>query len=251
MIVHRSVLAAMTAVGLILPQTVEAQDGGFELAFTVGAGLYDSGPTGTPLGLGGGSGSQLTGAGSCDVTGALLTNFNVSAAYRWLSADVTFNRTDWPWDFWTGGVNVSPGVTDFIQRHGNSIESVLLVRPAEAFDLGFTHRSGYTFQPLLGAGIQYTTDADDTSGAGNTPIYLAQSQTNVLLAYGFTLDVHPGPLAERGVGFRVQLLGKRALRDEAPFQTPEGLVTLDTEDANWASLSFGVVIRPGGFSGDR
>lgn len=249
MIIDRSMLPAIVALGLLVPQGIAAQDKGFEVAFTVGAGLYEAGPTGTPLGLGGGSGASLTGAGFCDVSGALLTNFNVSGSYGAFSADLTFNHTDWPWDRWTGGVNVSTGVTDFIQRHGDSFEGVLLFRPAEAFDLGFTHRAGYTFQPLLGVGFQYTTDATGTDGAGSTPVYLAQSQTNFLLAYGFTMDVHPGSLAERGVGLRVQLLGKRALRSEAPFQTPSGLVTLDTEDANWATLSFGVVLRPGGFRG--
>ncbi len=236
---------------LALPLSLVAQADGFEVTFSVGQALYSAGPTGEPLGGGGGAFFR-TGSGSCDESGAFVTNYNVQLSKGAFAADLTFNHTDWPWDDWPLGEGGGPGAggaaQDFVQRHGNGFEIAALFRPAEAVDLRVTHRDGYTFQPLVGLGVQITTDADDDSPA-SAPIYLTQGQTNLMLTYGFSLDVHPGSLSERGVALRVQLLGKRGIRSEAEFATPGGPVTLHSEDSNWATLLFGLTFRPGGFSG--
>lgn len=180
----------------------------------------------------------------CDESGAFISYLGLELAKDWFAVHVALNHTDWPWAALGAAGEESTGPPNVIQRHGDAIEALALFRPAEAFDLKATHREGYTFNPHIGVGVQVARDADDTSPA-QADLYLAQGQTDLMIAYGFTFDVHPASLAASGFALRVGLTGKRVFRSDASFMTPTGVQTFDSDNADWATLSFGVVYRPG------
>lgn len=224
-----SSITALSATGI----QAQSEASGWEVGVTLGQSLVETGVK---------SNGQFI--WDCDETGALISYLGLEVAKDWLALHVAFNHTDWPWMALGAAGESSTQPPNVIQRHGDAIEAYLLFRPAEAFDLRATHREGYTFNPHVGLGIHASQDADDQSAAA-APIFLAQGQTNLMLAYGFTLDVHPGALARSGVALRVGLTGKRSFRSEGSFDTDDGIETFAIEDGNWATVTFGVVFRPG------
>ena len=225
---------ALAALGVAAGDAVaQTSDSGWELGISVGQGLTSA---------------EARSAGGliwlCDESGAFLNQFEFEIGKEAFAARFSFNHETWPWPWLGAEGDETSSPPNVLIRHGNAFEALALLRPAELVDLQATHREGYTFNPVVGVGVQRSFDASDDSPA-SADVYQALGRTSLLLAYGFNLDVHPGGLRDAGIALRVGLTGKHMFRSETTFDTPTGEQTFETGDGDWATVTFGVVFRPG------